>query len=312
MIYQIKNKLRKLAKEKHFETFYEWLSEMKVRLLRIVPDKLFIECEYYANTGKCLNLKNPQTFNEKLQWLKLYDRKPIYTTMVDKYAVKRYVSDIIGSQYIVPTFGVWDRFDDIDFDELPNRFVLKCTHDSGGIVIVKNKSMFDVIAAKKRIEKNLRRNYYYRGREWPYKNVKPRILAEMYLEDKGNAVLTDYKVLCFEGEAKLVEVHQGRGTANHTQDFYDMKWEKTNIEQEGDPNSSKLLTKPVQMDQIIELSNILASNTHHVRVDWYIIGGDIFFGELTFFDSSGLCRFTEVANDNLLGSWIRLQSEVTR
>ena len=177
---------------------------------KFIPDKLWIQMKYLKWFRKLPNLKNPETFNEKLQWLKLHDRKPEYTKMVDKCEAKKLVAAIIGEEHVIPTLGVWDRFEDIDFDALPDQFVLKCTHDCGGLAICRDKSTFDFNAAKKKIEKSLKRNYYYECREWPYKNVKPRILAEAYMEDgvsqKG---LTDYKFFCFSGEAKFIYVSRG-------------------------------------------------------------------------------------------------------
>ena len=173
-------------------------------LLDWMDDETYLRKYYKLRMGKELNLENPQTFNEKLQWLKLHDRKDIYTTMVDKYEVKKYVSNIIGEQYIIPTYGVWDRFDDIDFDSLPEQFVLKCTHDSGGLIIVRDKSKLDIKAAKKKINKCLKRNYYSHGREWPYKNVKPCVVAEAYMEDDATSELRDYKFFCFDGEVKVL------------------------------------------------------------------------------------------------------------
>lgn len=266
--------------------------------------------EYLKKLFKChmkreLNLDNPQTFNEKLQWLKLYDRKPEYTTMVDKYAVKRYVADIIGEEYIIPTLGVWNHFDEIDFDKLPNQFVLKCTHDSGGIVICTDKSNLDLKAAKKKIEKCLRRNYYWSSREWPYKNVKPRIIAEKYMSDEGKEELSDYKVLCFNGEPKIVEVHKGRFNGQHTQDCYDEFWNKTDIEQHDLPKSNDIMPKPAFLEEMLHLSKLLSKDLIHVRVDWYFTNNRLYFGELTFFDGSGYNLFCGNA-DELLGSWIKL------
>ena len=173
-------------------------------LLNWMPDKMYIEMLYKVRMGRKLNLDNPQTFNEKLQWLKLYDRKPEYTTMVDKAAVKDYVADKIGSEYIIPTLGVWEHFDDIDFDQLPNQFVLKCNHDSGGLVICKDKASLDMEAAREKIESSLKRNFYYHSREWPYKNVKPCIIAEKYMVDESGTELKDYKFYCFGGDRKSV------------------------------------------------------------------------------------------------------------
>ena len=164
---------------------------------KFMSDEAYLKFMYKLKMKRKLNLSDPQTFNEKLQWLKIYDRKPEYTTMVDKYEAKKYVADIIGEEYIIPTLGVWDRFEDIDFDELPDQFVLKCTHDSGGLVICRDKSKLDLKAAKKKINKSLKRNYYWIGREWPYKNVRPRIIAEKFMTDPTSDDLQDYKFFFF-------------------------------------------------------------------------------------------------------------------
>lgn len=184
-------------------------------------DEKFLKRKYKLILGHSLNLKNPTLFSEKLQWLKLHDRKPIYTTMVDKYEAKKYVANIIGEQYIIPTLGVWDKFEDIDFNKLPNQFVLKCTHDSGGLVICRDKRKFDVKAAKKKINRSLKRNYFWQGREWPYKNVKPRVIAEKYMEDAQSGELKDYKFFCFNGMPKFMYISNDRGMIPHT-DFFDM------------------------------------------------------------------------------------------
>lgn len=275
-------------------------------LLPLLPDKVFLKMYYPVIMNEELDLKNPRTFNQKLQWLKLYNRKPEYTTMVDKYAVKGYVSEKIGAEYVIPTLGVWDSFDDIDFDSLPNQFVLKCTHDSGGLVICRDKSKLDIAAAKKKINMSLKRDYFYNGREWPYKNVPKRIIAEQYLSnDEESNELSDYKVLCFNGEPKLIEIHKGRFSGHHTQDFYDTEWNKTAFEQPEDPLSDEIMQKPVFADKMFELSRILAENIPHVRIDWYYTGGKLLFGEITFFDGSGFCPFIE-NQDEILGNWITL------
>ena len=186
----MKDKLIKILKNPG----YIFIALSRLGFFKKMNDEKYLCIVYKIRTGKTLNLENPKTFNEKLQWLKLYDRKIEYTTMVDKYAVKQYVADKIGENHIIPTLGVWDKFEDIDFDKLPNNFVLKCTHDSGGLVICRDKSKLDMNAAKKKLNKSLKRNYFYAGREWPYKDVKPRIIAEKYLEEKGKTVPEDYKV----------------------------------------------------------------------------------------------------------------------
>lgn len=268
-------------------------------------DKEYLEKKFMILMNRDLNLVNPQTFNEKLQWLKLYDRKPEYTTMVDKYAVKKYVADIIGEEYIIPTLGVWNHFDEIDFDKLPNQFVLKCTHDSGGIVICKDKNKLDLKSAKKKIEKCLKRNYYWSSREWPYRDVKPRIIAEKFLSDEGKEDLADYKVLCFHGEPKIIEVHVGRFNGNHTADNYDTFWNKTDIEQLDLPKTNELMPKPVFLDEMLHLSRLLSKDLIHIRVDWYFTNNRLYFGELTFYDGSGYNQFCGNA-DEFLGSLIKL------
>ena len=181
---------------------------------KFLPDKQYLQLYYFAKFKKPLNLKSPKTFNEKLQWLKLNDRKDIYTIMVDKYEAKKVVANIIGEEYIIPTLGVWDSFDEIDFDTLPDQFVLKCTHDSGGLVICRDKSKLDKVETRKILEKSLKNEYFYMAREWPYKNVKPRIIAEQYMQDETQINgLFDYKFYCFDGEAKFLYV--SKGLENH-------------------------------------------------------------------------------------------------
>lgn len=269
-----------------------------------LPDKPYLELAYYAHFGKKLDLKAPKTFNEKLQWLKLYDRNPEYTRMVDKYEAKQYVAEKIGEEYIIPTLGVWDDPDQIDFDALPDQFVLKCTHDSGGLVICRDKSKLNIEEAKEKLKKRLKFRYFYWGREWPYKNIKPRIIAEKYMEDESGTELKDYKVMCFEGEPKLIQVHQGR-FGEHTQDFYDTQWQKLEITQ-GFPYSETTMGKPEFLEEMLTLSKELSQNLHQVRVDWYYVGHQLYFGELTFFDGAGFDGFEPDEYDEIIGNWIRI------
>lgn len=270
-----------------------------------MSDEEYLKRKWKAVMGKELDLDNPQTFNEKLQWLKLYDRKPEYTTMVDKYAVKKYVADKIGEQYIIPTLGVWEHFDDINFDKLPDQFVLKCTHDSGGLVICRDKSKFDKKAARTKINRSLGKNYYYSGREWPYKNVPPRIIAEKYMKDsETNSSLNDYKFLCFEGQPRIIEVHGNRFTDKYYQDFYNINWTKSHITQGSVSNT--ILPKPLNFNKMIEFSKVLSKGVYHLRVDWYEINGRLYFGELTFYDGSGFQLFDKNEYDMLLGGLIKL------
>lgn len=274
---------------------------------RHTDDRRYLEKLYRATFGKELNLENPQTFNEKLQWLKLYDRKPIYTTMVDKYAAKEYVADKIGEEYIIPTLGVWDKFDDIDFDALPDQFVLKCTHDSGGLAICRNKKTFDIAAARKKINRCLKRNYYYTFREWPYKNVKPRIIAEKYMVDESGYELKDYKIFCFDGQPKIMFIATDRANPEEETkfDFFDMEFNHLPF-QNGHPNAKKSIMQPKGFKKMKELAAKLSAGIPQVRVDFYDIDGKVYFGELTFSHWSGFVPFDPEEWDYKLGAWIDL------
>ena len=270
-----------------------------------IPDQMFLKFAYKTLVGRKLNLNNPETFNEKLQWLKLYDRKPIYTTMVDKYAVKDYVASIIGEQYIIPTLGVWDNFDDIDFDALPNQFVLKCTHDSGGLVICKDKSNLDRIATKKKIEKCLKRNFYWSGREWPYKNVKPRIIAEKYMEDESGYELKDYKVFNFDGEPKMIQVDYDR-FIGHMRNLYTPDWEYIEASIEYPTNPNHVIEKPETLEKMLELARTLSKGIPHARTDFYSIDDKLYFGEITLYHGSGYEKLTPKAFEDQISSWLKL------
>lgn len=277
-----------------------WLDNKRIITLN---DEKFLKIKFKKVFKYSLNLKNPKTFNEKLQWLKLYDRKDIYTKMVDKYDVKEYVSNIINNEYIIKTLGIYNCFDDIEFDKLPNQFVIKCTHDSGGIIIVKDKTKLNIKKARKKINKHLNRNYYYPGREWPYKNIKPRIIIEEYMGEN----LNDYKIMCFNGEPYYSFVCTDRNSSEGLHvTFFDDKWIKMNFERHY-PSSNKKIDKPINYDKMLELSRILSKNIPFVRVDWYEINNKIYFGELTFFPGSGFEEFTPEEWDYKLGDLIDLE-----
>lgn len=280
---------------------------LKQFILKKIPDPIYIKLLYRRRTGKTLNLKNPVTFNEKLQWLKLYNRKPEYSMMVDKYEVKKYVAKKIGEQYIIPTLGVWNHFDEIDFDMLPEQFVLKCTHDSGGLVIVKDKKKLDRDAARKKIEDSLSNDYYLRGREWPYKNVKPRIIAEKYMTDESEVELKDYKVFNFNGEAKFIQVDYGRFT-NHKRNLYSIDWEYINAAIQYPSDQSVQINKPEKLDEMLMLARKLSASIPYVRTDFYSINDKIYFGEITFFAEAGFGKFTPEQFGVEIGSWIKLPS----
>lgn len=273
--------------------------------MRFLPDKMYLQIYYFAQFHKFIDFKNPKTFNEKLNWLKIYDRNPEYTKMVDKYEAKEYVKNIIGEEYIIPTLGVWDKFDDIDFDKLPNQFVLKCTHDSEGLVIVKDKLKFDIKEAKKKIEKAMKYNFYYIGREYPYKNIKPRIIAEQYMEDEKYHELRDYKFFCFNGKVNALFIATDRGIGETKFDYFDIKFNHLDIRQHY-PNSSQKIEKPINYDKMIKLSEKISKDLKHVRIDWYEVNGKLYFGEITFYHFSGLQPFNDVKWDNMFGEWINL------
>ena len=271
------------------------------------PDETYLKIKYRSAFGEKLDLKNPETFNEKLQWLKLYDRKPIYSTMVDKYEVKKYVASIIGEEYIIPTLGVWNRFEDINFDDLPNQFVLKCTHDSGGVVICKDKSILDIDAARKKINKSLRTNYYLRSKEWPYKNVRPRIIAEQYMEDTLEQELSDYKIHSFNGVPKVILVCKDRfSDLGLTEDFFDQNWTHLEVCRKKHPNSSEEIKRPKELDKMLGLAETLSRDVPFLRSDFYTIDDKVYFGELTFFPASGFEGFKPEKFDKELGDWLVL------
>ena len=273
--------------------------------MRIVPDKAYIQMYYFAHFKRFCNLRNPETYNEKLNWLKLHDRNEEYTKLVDKYEVKEYIASIIGEDYIIPTLGVWNHFDDIDFEKLPNQFVLKCTHDSEGLVIVKDKSKLDKVAAKEKIEAALKQNFYYIGREWPYKNVKPRIIAEKYMEDHVDGELRDYKFFCFDGQPKAMFIASDRASDHVKFDYFDLEFNHLDINQKY-PHAQNTLRKPETFDKMIEFSKILSKGFPHVRVDFYEVDGRLYFGELTFYHFSGFMPFEPSKWDKTFGDWIHL------
>jgi len=276
------------------------------RLLWLLPDRLFLKIKYRQLMGRKLDLKNPQTFNEKLQWLKLYDHNPIYTTMVDKFEAKRYVAGIIGEEYIIPTIGVWERVDSINWDNLPNQFVLKCTHDSGGLVICRDKTDLNKKEAMQKLRNGLRHDYYLGNREWPYKNVPRRIIAERYMEDEITHELRDYKFFCFDGKVKMFKVDYDRFTEHHA-NYYTPTGELLPFgEVAYPPKKDKVLELPTQLKQMVEMAERLSKGIPFLRVDFYVINGCIYFGELTFFPASGMGRWTDDRWDKRIGAWIKL------
>lgn len=255
-----------------------------------IPDKIFLKIRFKRKMGYKLDLDSPQSFNEKLQWLKLYDHQSRYIKMVDKYEAKKYVAEEIGSQYIIPTLGLWSSFDKIDFSTLPNEFVIKCTHDSGGIVICKDKAKFDAEKTRRKITQCLKKNYYWFGREWPYKDVKPRVLVEKLMIDESDADLKDYKIFNFWGQPRMIQVDYDRFT-NHRRNLYSVDWEyiDASIQYPTDPNIK--IPKPVCLEEMLKLAKILSKDIPFVRTDFYCIDNRVYFGELTFYHGSGFEDF---------------------
>ena len=280
---------------------------------RNIDDEKYIKRMFKLNMGYKLDLDNPKTYNEKLQWLKLYDRNPKYITMVDKYLSKEYVASLIGDEYVVPIYGVWDSFDEIDFDTLPEQFVLKTTHDCGGVVVCKDKNNFDKKSAKAFLEEHLQHEYFYHCREWPYKEVKPRIIAEKFMKDSKDQTeegLTDYKFFCFDGEPKAMFIATDRANKDTDTkfDFYDMKFNHLPFTN-GHPNSDKIINKPEKFELMIELARKLSKDISHVRVDFYESEGNIYFGELTLYHWGGFVPFEPAEWDEIFGSWIKLPTK---
>ncbi len=278
---------------------------------RMIPDQAYLKMKYKANFGKKLDLKHPKTYNEKLQWLKLYDRNPEYTEMVDKYMAKDYVEQRIGKEYIIPTLGVWEHAEDIDFDSLPNQFVLKCTHDSGGLVICRNKATLNQEDARKKLAKALKQDFYFLGREWPYRNVKKRIIAEEYVEDEATKELRDYKFFCFDGVAKALFIATDRQKEGEEVkfDFYDIDFKHLDFRQ-GHPNAAVSPAKPETFDEMRQLAEKLSKGIPHLRVDFYEVNGKAYFGELTFYHHQGMVPFDPEEWDETFGNWIKLPEKL--
>lgn len=270
-------------------------------------DTQFIERMYEAKLKTIPNLDKPITFNEKLQWLKLNDRHPEYTIMVDKHLVKKYISDRIGEQYVIPTLGVWDSPDKIDFDTLPKQFVLKCNHNSGlGMYICRDKSKMDIPKVKKGLQKGIKQDYYLTGREWPYKDIPRKFIAEAFLSD-GNPDLIDYKVHNFNGEQKCILVCKDRfQPSGLTEDFFTPVWEHLPVKRPKHPWSSSPIEKPAQLDEILELSRKLSKDIPFLRTDFYIVNGKVYFSELTFYPASGFESYEPEEWDEIFGSWLKL------
>lgn len=302
----------------------EFIASILMNFNFLFPDKLYLTLLFRLKMGYWIDWKNPKTFSEKLQWLKLYDRKPEYTTMVDKYAVKEYVSKIIGEEYIIPTLGVWDRPEDIDWDSLPQKFVLKTTHGGGGsgVVICKDKTTFDKNVAIAKLKKSQNSCIYKSLCEWPYKNIDKKIIAEFFLEEsfpkKNEAELPDYKFYCFNGEPVYCQVIRNRRT-KETIDFYDMEWNHMSFVglnpifsiglNSSFSNGATSVEKPIHLCNMMNICRKLSKGIPYSRIDLYVIDDKVFFGEITFYPASGMGVFTPIEWNNELGGMINLPFE---
>lgn len=278
-------------------------------IAKFLSDETYLKYRWFITFDKKLNLSNPKSFNEKLQWLKLNNRQPLFTKLVDKFEVKEYVKNIIGDDYIIPTIAIYDQAESINFDALPEQFVLKCTHDSGGIVICTDKSMLNKDKTIKKLKKGLENNFFLINREWPYKNVKPRIIAEQYISEIDGD-LRDYKFFCFNGIPKFLYVASDRFIEGEETkfDFFDMDFNHLPIIN-GHPNSKMHIKKPKGFELMVELAQKLSAGMIHVRVDFYDVNGKIYFGEMTFFHMSGLTKFEPQEWDLKFGEYIHLPNE---
>ena len=279
----------------------------KTGVFNKLSDKTYLNIQYYLMIGKKLNLNSPKTFNEKLQWLKLYNRNPKLTLMVDKYKVRDIIKDKIGEQYLVPLIAVYSTPEEINFDSLPKEFVIKCNHDSGSVFICKDKSKLNLSILKKELKKKLRKNHFWWSREWPYKNIEKKIIVEKYMKDKKNENLPVYKFLCFNGEPKIIQVIQNDKQENETIDYFNTEWKLLDLRQDYQ-NSPKPYKKPEQLKKMLEIVKKLAGNNPFVRVDLYLINEIIYFSEFTMFSDAGIARFYPYEWDKKLGEWLDIES----
>jgi len=279
---------------------YSWRKHM--------PDKMYLQCYWRERLPECgeLNLENPQTFNEKLNWLKLYDQNPIYSTLADKIKVKEYVAKIIGENHVIPTIKTYKTGEEIDLDVLPNQFVIKCNHDSGSFIVCKDKKQLDIKKVSSFLNEKLSYDYYTKNREWPYKNIERRILAEKFVEDDTFEDLVNYKFLCFNGEPKLMYITVK--TDDIWENFYDMDFKPVDISY-GRRKYDKPIEKPSQFETLKEFARKLSKDIPFIRVDFYIIKGNVYFSEYTFYDWGGFAKVAPEEWNKQLGDWIVLPSK---
>lgn len=276
-------------------------------LLNWLSDGKYLKLIYRIRTGKALDLENPKGYNEKLQWLKINDRKSLYTELVDKFAVREHIKNTIGEEYLIPLIEVYDDVEEIDWEKLPNQFVLKCTHGSSTNIICKDKKKLNIEKSKRRLKKWLKRNWFWFGREWPYKNVKPRIIVEKYLNQIDDDELRDYRFFCFNGEPKFIALDYSITDKSKTRrNIYDLDWNFQPVSISYPNELKKTVEEPEKLEEMISLSRKLSKNIPHVRIDFYNIGSKIIFGEMTFYHQSGMAKIVPREFEDKMGSWIEL------
>ena len=288
------------------------LRRQAIRAARILPDHIYIKLQYHSILGKWPNIEHPHSFNEKLQWIKIHDRKPEFTMMADKLRAKEFVADLLGNQYIVPTYAVWDKVEDIDLDKLPDKFVIKCNHDSGSVVVCRDKSVFDEVKMHDKLSAAMKKNGFWYGREWPYKNIKRQIFAEEYLEDSQSTKIRDYKFFCFNCVPKFVYISEGledHSTANIA--FYDFEGNEMPFHRDDYKQFENQPIMPQTMNLMVELSKKIAENvpSPFVRIDFYSVNGRVYFSEITFTPCSGYMPFSPRLWDYKVGEWLDLQGK---
>jgi len=275
------------------------------RLVYLLPDRLYIKIKFRLVTGYKLNLDNPQSFNEKLQWLKFNDIHREYSTMVDKASAKNYVALKVGVKYIIPTYGVYDSVYEIDWASLPNQFVLKSTGDSGGVVVYKDKERLNVQRTIKNLKARAKKSYYVYNKEYPYKYIKPRYIAEAYLTDESGYELKDYKFFCFNGVPRFVQIDFDR-YISHKRNVYDANWNLLDLQIKFPKGHERVFEKPANYEEMLHVASKLSEGIPHVRIDLYNVNGKIYFGEMTFFHGSGMESFIPVEWDYKFGKYINL------
>lgn len=277
-------------------------------LLSFLPDAVYLKMVFKAETGYTLDLAHPRTYNEKLQWLKLYDRRPEYVLYADKYRVREYIANTIGEKYLVPLVGVYHRVKDIPWTELPDRFVLKCNHASGTNIICRNKRALDIPSAEKKLAVWLNRNAFWGAREWCYKDIKPCVICEEFIETPDGNIPDDYKFMCFNGVPRLIQVHHDR-YGDHTLDYYTPEWKKADLRRIDADSSENNVEKPEKLDEMLSIAERLSKDMYYARIDLYFVNGHIYFGEITMYPTGGFSTFTRYEDDLLLGSYIKLPTD---